>query len=69
MPDAKNIDEIVEQLNDIIPGLELIKTVRGDEIKGWTRDLEEGGSTKFYLNRLDCARLAELFAALANELR
>lgn len=69
MPDAKNIDEIVEQLNDIIPGLELIKTVRGDEIKGWTRDLEEGGSTKFYLSRLDCARLAELFATLSNELR
>jgi hypothetical protein len=69
MPDAKNIDDIVEQLNDIIPGLELIKTVRGDEIKGWTRDIEEGGSTKFYLDRQNCARLAELFAALANELR
>ncbi len=63
-----DIDEIVKQLNDIIPGLELIKTVRGDEIKGWTRDLEEGGTMKFYLNAADCRLLSEAFAKLADNL-
>jgi hypothetical protein len=63
-----DIDEIVKQLNDIIPGLELIKTVHGDEIKGWTRDLEEGGTMKFYLNAADCRLLSEAFAKLADNL-
>jgi hypothetical protein len=59
----------VEQINDIIPGIELTETERGDVIKGWTRDIDSGGTIKFYLDRQNCARLAELFAALANELR
>lgn len=63
-----DIDEIVKQVNNIIPGLDLIKTVRGDEIKGWTRDIEEGGTMKFYLNAADCRLLSEAFAKLAGNL-
>jgi hypothetical protein len=46
-------------------GLELAYTVRGDELKGWKRDLEDGGSTKFYLNRAECEVLSRAFARAA----
>ena len=46
-------------------GLELGHTVRGDELKGWKRDLEDGGSTKFYLNRVECELLSNAFARVA----
>jgi hypothetical protein len=57
-----------DQINAIIPGLDLIVTDDGKEVKGWTRDDESGGTTKFYLDSHDCRRLAALFQALAAEL-
>jgi hypothetical protein len=57
-----------DQINAIIPGLDLTETHHGKEVKGWTRDEEGGGTTKFYLDSRDCRRLAALFQALAEEL-
>jgi hypothetical protein len=58
----------LDHINEVL-GLELIQTIKGDELKGWKRDLEEGGTTKFYINREDCLRLAEAFAEIAKNLK
>ena len=69
MLDTVDIDEIVENLNEIIPGLDLILTVKGDELKGWTRDTEGGGTRKFYLNAADCRNLAAAFLKIADNMK
>ncbi len=60
--------EGLDLVNDLL-SVELNATVRGDEYKGWKRDIEDGGTCKFYLNAADCKRLSEAFAAMAANLK
>jgi hypothetical protein len=60
--------EGLDLVNDLL-GLELGATVRGKEYKGWKRDIEDGGTCKFYLNAADCKRLSEAFAVMAAGLK
>lgn len=60
--------EGLDLVNDLL-SVELIATVAGDEYKGWKRDIEDGGTCKFYLNAADCKRLSEAFAAMAANLK
>lgn len=48
--------------------LDLCRTVRGDEAKGWCPDPDDPGRMKFYLSRADCEDLARAFRQLAEEL-
>lgn len=58
----------LDLINELL-GVELGATVRGDEYKGWKRDIEDGGSCKFYLSAADCKRLSEAFAHMAAALK
>ena len=60
--------EGLDLVNELL-SVELGATVRGDEYKGWKRDIEDGGTCKFYLNAADCKRLSEAFAAMAANLK
>lgn len=60
--------EGLDLVNDLL-SVELNTTVRGDEYKGWKRDIEDGGTCKFYLNAADCKRLSEAFAVMAANLK
>ena len=60
--------EGLDLVNELL-SVELGATVRGDEYKGWKRDIEDGGTCKFYLNAADCKRLSEAFAVMAANLK
>jgi hypothetical protein len=41
-------------------------TVKGDELKGWTPDFEDGGVSKTYLSADACREVARQFMAAAD---
>jgi hypothetical protein len=46
-------------------GIDGAITHKGDQLKCYTRDIEEGGVSKTYLGAAECQWLARAFAALA----
>lgn len=50
-------------------GIQAGVTFKGDELKCWTPDNEDGGVSKTYLSADDCDALALAFAAVAEMLR
>jgi hypothetical protein len=60
--------EALETLN-VHLNLDLLITVKGDELKGRCPDLDEGGTQRLYLTADDCESCAQAFAVLASELR
>lgn len=66
---AQQVDEAkraIETINETL-GLQLARTVRGDEVKGVRQD-EDGGTGKLYLDSGACRDIAEAFGCLANVL-
>jgi hypothetical protein len=52
--------DIINMQLDIQVGI----THRGDELKCWTPDTEDGGTSKTYLDASACLELGEAFATL-----
>jgi len=62
----RSISVPIDAINELL-NLGLAKTFLSDEVKGWSRD-DDGGTSKFYLNAIDCQNLSDAFAKLATEL-
>lgn len=59
-------EDALEAVNKML-GIDGVVTHKGDEIKCWTHD-GEGGRSKAYLTKWDCAALASAFEALSYRL-
>ena len=56
-------DDHLEALDELIPGI--TPTIRGNALKCYLPDPEEGGVVKHYINRDDARRYGEAFLAYA----
>ena len=63
-----NNEEALKEVNEAL-GLALGMTVKGDEYKGVKIDHEDWGTQKLYLSKVDCERLSQAFAVMANNLK
>jgi hypothetical protein len=61
------INEALDRINEMLY-IDAARTVRGDEIKIWTHNPEEGGRSKDYLNRSDLDRLIECLTVVRDGL-
>lgn len=60
-------EEMIEIINGEL-GLDGAITHKGDAFKCYTRDIEEGGVSKHYLDAATCRTLSTAFGNLAAEL-
>ena len=60
-------DDAIAYINGLL-GTQFTRTFKGDELKGWVHDADEGGTVKVYLGATDCADIAKAFAQVAKAL-
>ena len=60
-------EEALTVINEL--GIDGAVTHKGDELKCYVRDIDEGGVSKTYLTELDCMKISLAFLTLSNALR